>query len=351
MTLHTLYDSFQRYRTLRSHRISSLPIVILMPHSSCNCRCSMCDIWKANQHLKQLREEDVERLMDALSKLRVKQVLMSGGEPLLHPNFFRLCKMLQEKSIQVVLLSTGLTLARHAENIVKHVQEVIVSLDGDPDLHDRIRNIAGAYTKLENGVRAIKSLDPGLVISARSVIHKLNFRNWRALIDTARNANLDSISFLPADVSSHAFNRELSWEQPRQEEILLNTDELAALEEITEEIIRDYSDDIATGFIAESPTKLRQISQHYAAALGLADYPYRPCNAPWVSTVIEPDGTVRPCFFHKAIGNIHEEDLLSILNGPTGMDFRKTLDMQKDHTCLRCVCTLNLHPRINPANL
>ncbi len=28
--------------------ITSLPILILYPHSRCNCRCVMCDIWKTN---------------------------------------------------------------------------------------------------------------------------------------------------------------------------------------------------------------------------------------------------------------------------------------------------------------
>lgn len=311
----------------------------------------MCDIWKANQHLKQLRVEDVERLLGSLTRLKVKQVLMSGGEALLHTNFFRLCEMLQQKAIQVVLLSTGLTLAKHAGNIVQHVDEVIVSLDGTPALHDEIRNIGGAYSKLKAGVAAIKTLDPGFRVSARSVIHKLNFRSWREMIETARTAQLDSISFLPADVSSTAFNRENPWQEERQQEILLHANDLAAMEKIIEEIIDECRDDIANGFIAESPAKLRQISQHYAAALGLADYPYRPCNAPWVSTVIEPDGTVRPCFFHQPIGNVHTEDLIAILNGAKGIAFRKSLDMETNETCMKCVCTLNLHPRINPANL
>ena len=26
--------------------ITQLPIVILFPHSRCNCRCVMCDIWR-----------------------------------------------------------------------------------------------------------------------------------------------------------------------------------------------------------------------------------------------------------------------------------------------------------------
>ena len=44
------------------------------------------------------------------------------------------------------------------------------------------------------------------------------------------------------------------------------------------------------------------------------EFPYKKCNAPWVSTVMEADGTVRPCFFHEAYGNIKSGTLESIIN-------------------------------------
>ena len=85
----SLYHTYKRYRTLQTHRITALPVVILMPHSACNCRCVMCDIWKDNQRLKQLTEKDISGLLDSLAKLQTQQVLMSGGEALLNPAFFR----------------------------------------------------------------------------------------------------------------------------------------------------------------------------------------------------------------------------------------------------------------------
>jgi hypothetical protein len=52
----------QRFATLKNHRICSIPFVILMPHSCCNCRCVMCDIWKGNNNVKQLEESDIKNL-------------------------------------------------------------------------------------------------------------------------------------------------------------------------------------------------------------------------------------------------------------------------------------------------
>src|ERR1700742_4597618 len=158
MLLQSLNHTYQRYHTLRTHRISALPIVILMPHSACNCRCVMCDIWKDNKNLQQLSEDDVAGLLGSLMQLETKLVVMSGGEALLNANFFRLCEMLNKVGIKVSLLTTGLTIKHHAENLLKYVHDIVVSLDGDQQLHDAIRNIPGAFQKLKDGVEYLHKL-------------------------------------------------------------------------------------------------------------------------------------------------------------------------------------------------
>ena len=347
MQIQSLYESFQRYRTLTTDVISSLPIVILMPHSACNCRCVMCDIWKDNQNLRQLTEEDVRGLVVTLKKFGTRQVLMSGGEALLNPKFFKLCEILHNQNIKISVLSTGLALKKNAEQILRWVDDVIVSLDGNEEAHDRIRNIPQAYQKLKEGVQAIKAIEPEFKITGRSVIHKLNFRYWPSIIDSAKEIGLDQISFLPADVSSHAFNRDVLWSEPRQHEILLDEIELPELKATIETVIRNYQYELESRFIAESPEKLRKICTYYAAFYQQNPFPYKKCNAPWVSTVIEADGTVRPCFFHPPIGNIKQNSLEKILNSVESIRFRKQLDIDTDSTCVKCVCYLNLRPGAN----
>lgn len=340
----SIYHTYKRYRSLQTHRISALPIVILMPHSACNCRCVMCDIWKDNKNLKQLTENDIGSLLVSLKRLGTRQVLMSGGEALLNPNFFTFCELLQRQNIKVSLLSTGLTLKKNAEQLVRWVNEIIVSMDGPEQLHDHIRNIPGAFHKLKEGVQFIKSIAPEFRITARSVIHRLNFRQWPGIIESAKDMELDQVSFLPADVSSHAFNREVLWSDQRQHEILLSENELGELEQMTEHIVEKYKTGGNVHFVAESEEKLRKIHRYYSAFYYLNPFPYKKCNAPWVSTVVEADGTVRPCFFHPPLGNIREHSLEKILNSDDSIRFRQGLDMDKDPTCVKCVCYLNLAP-------
>src|ERR1700749_1403458 len=98
--MQSIIHTYKRYRTLQTHQISALPIVILMPHSACNCRCVMCDIWKDNKNLKQLTEQDVSGLLETLRKFGTQVVVMSGGEALLNKNFFALCKILKGVGIK-----------------------------------------------------------------------------------------------------------------------------------------------------------------------------------------------------------------------------------------------------------
>jgi MoaA/NifB/PqqE/SkfB family radical SAM enzyme len=344
----SIAESYRRYMTLETGHISTLPIVILMPHSACNCRCAMCDIWKANNHLRQLKEEDIEGLLVTFRKFHTREVVMSGGEAILNPNFFRFCELIKKEGIKVTLLSTGLTIGKHVPEILKWVDEIIVSLDGDENIHDHIRNIPGAFRKLKAGIESIHRQDKNYKITGRSVIHKLNFNCWSSIIDAAKELRLRQISFLPADLSSEAFNRKEPWSRQRQDEIMLNEKELEEMKFIIDRICNTQRMDFDSGFIAESPEKLRKILTYYSACQGLNSFPYKKCNAPWVSTVVEADGTVRPCFFHAPIGNIRTDSLDKILNSKTGRVFRSSLDIQADKICERCVCSLYLPPFKNP---
>lgn len=337
-------DTIKRFATLKSHRIYSLPIVILMPHSRCNCRCVMCDIWKGNNNVKQLEENDILKLLNSLNKLNTKMVVMSGGEALMHPNFFRLCEIIKSRRITITLLSTGLLLKKFATDIIKLADEVIVSLDGSEEIHNKIRNIPNAFNKLKEGVRELKKENPKFRVTARSVIQKENFRDFPNIVDAAKDIGLDQISFLSADVTTDAFNRPELWDEQKVGEVKLSVNELEEFKNVIESLIVTHSNDFKSRFIAESPDKIRRFYYYYAAYYKKSSFPEMSCNAPWVSAVIEADGRVRPCFFHEAIGDIRENSLSEIINSEKSVSFRKNLNVKTNSICEKCVCYLNLSP-------
>jgi MoaA/NifB/PqqE/SkfB family radical SAM enzyme len=335
----------KRQLTLSTHRIHTLPVVVLMPHSRCNCRCVMCDIWKANRNGQEITAEQLRPHLDTFRQLDVRWVTLSGGEALMHSNLWTLCRMLKELDIKITLLSTGLLLKRFAADVVRWCDEVIVSLDGSRQVHDTIRNVPRAYDRLAEGVAALHALDPAYRVTARCVVQRQNYFDLPHVVDAAHELGLDQVSFLAADVSSTAFNRPKPWGDERVAEVALSPNEVAEFGQILDDMVVQYRDDFAAGFIAESPGKLQRLHQYYAALNGDSDLPPVTCNAPWVSTVIEADGTVRPCFFHPALGNIHQQPLSQILNSDKAIAFRRNLDMDQDPVCGKCVCTLHLGPR------
>ena len=321
-------------------KLQSLPILALSVHSACNCRCVMCDIWKANAHKREISPEALASHVNGIRALNVQRVMLTGGEPLLNREVWMLCALLQTEGIAITLVTTGLLIETHAEDIAHHVDTVVVSLDGPREIHDHIRRVPGGFAKIEQGLLALKRRDPKPRAIARTVVQKSNVRHLSATIAAARTLGFDEISFLGADLSTKAFNRPEPWSVERRAEVAVSGDDLDALEaEI--EAVRSDCQSIESGFVAGGAESLVRIHHYYAALAGRGKLPVVRCNAPWVSAVLEPDGTVRPCFFHDAY-QTEPGDFAATVNSARAIAFRKSLDVATNPTCQRCVCSLNL---------
>ena len=300
----------------------------------------MCDIWK-NKSSQAFGVSDLKAQLDSIGRLGVRWIVFSGGEPLMNLELPELCGILSERGIRLTLLSTGLLLKKYAAMVAESFDDVIVSLDGPPAVHDAIRRVQGAFVLLQAGVRALREERPDILITARTTVQKANHARLWEIAQSAKALSLDGISFLAVDVTSMAFNRTLVWPVSRQTEVCLTISELTVLENEIANLIRSAEGKFGMGFVAESPEKLLRIVRHFRVQLGL-EKPESPlCNAPWISAVIEADGSVRPCFFHSPMGNLHGTTLEAIVNGSTAYNFRRNLDIPSNVTCRNCVCSLN----------
>jgi Fe-coproporphyrin III synthase len=331
-----------RLLTRVTHKIYSLPVLVLMPHSACNCKCVMCDIWQANQQKREISSEKLIEHIRSFTKLKVEEVVLSGGEPLMHSNLWKFCNELRNVGIKVTLLTTGLLLSRFAFDVARSIDAVIISLDGSREIHNQIRGIANAYDKVAEGARMLRSIKPDIKVTGRTVLQRHNYFDFTQIINSARQLGFDRISFLAADVSTQAFNRPEPWDTDRVAEVALDKDEVAEFEKIVKDSFATHAADYASGFIAERPEKMLRIVQYYKAINGLADFPKVDCNAPWVSAVMESNGDVQPCFFHHPYGNATNKDLIDVLNSPQAIAFRRNLSVGKDPVCKKCVCTLKI---------
>jgi MoaA/NifB/PqqE/SkfB family radical SAM enzyme len=333
-----------------TNRTFTLPMAILCVTSRCNSRCLSCDWWR-HTGSADLTLEEVGSLAGQLSNLGVRLVLFSGGEPLLRSDVFDLARQFRDRGVSLHLLTSGILLERFAERVAEYFARVCVSLDAaDSALYERVRGVA-ALQALEAGVARLRQVAPALKVTARSTLHRHNFRELPKLIEHAKCLALDGISFLPADISSTAFGRqrprgEPRWDQP-PEPLALNSEEAAELEATVERTIDQYAGDFESGFVAESPDKLRRIPAYYQALAGKRPFPPVSCNAPWVSIVIEANGSVRPCFFHEPIGNVRQASVKSIVDRNLRV-FRADLSVGANPVCARCVCSLKTGWRSAP---
>jgi len=320
--------------------LTSLPILLLNVHERCNCRCVMCDIWK-RESSAEIDVQRLERHRASLSMLGTRQVVLTGGEPLLHSRLEGLCSFLRTCGVHITILTTGLLLTKRAEAVAAWVDEVILSIDGPEEIHDQVRRVKGGFQLIREGVLAVRRLKPAMPIHARSTVQKSNHSCLRQTVKAAKSMQLDSISFLATDLTSQAFNRELVWPGERQNQIALTRPQIMALENEIELLIRDYREDLGGRYIRESAEKLRRFPRRFREHLGDLKPKAPLCNAPWVSAVVEVDGSVRPCFFHRKIGTIETTTLAEVLNSREALEFRRTLDVADNPICQRCVCSLH----------
>lgn len=314
--------------------IEKLPILLIDAHSRCNCRCVMCDIWKTDEH-REFTLAQLESQMEAIERLQVRWVVFTGGEPLMHSNLFALADLLRGRGVRVTILSTGLLFERFAREIAGHIDDVIVSLDGPPEIHDRIRRIPGGFERISAGIRAIHAESPKFRIGARCTVQKANHAALADAVHAAKTMDLSSISFLAADVTSTAFNRAEPWSAPRQAEIALTPGEIIVLEQQIGKLADDP-------FVIDRPQHLQRIVRHFRAHLGMEPFEAPRCNAPWVSAVMGIDGSLRPCFFHPPVGSTTSHALDEVLNAAPAREFRASLDIASNPVCQRCVCSLKL---------
>jgi MoaA/NifB/PqqE/SkfB family radical SAM enzyme len=325
---------------VRTHRTWALPILLYAPTFRCNSRCGSCDYWRSDG-AADLRRDEVAALCRDLPALRTKLVVFTGGEPLVREDVFDLADLFRAQGASLHLLTSGLALERHARAVADRFAAVTISLDGHtPELYREIRGVDGLEA-VERGVRRLKQLRPDLPVRARATLHRRNFRALAPLIDKAASMGLDQISFLTADVGTTTFGRGALGVATGAHALLLDAAEVDEFERVIDKALVSHASAFRDGRVAERGERLRKLARYYGAHQAHTPFPRVECNAPWASAVVESDGTVRPCFFQPAVGNLRDKPLKAILDDEM-VRFRGGLNVACDATCQRCVCSLRV---------
>src|ERR1700727_3183291 len=85
-------------------RLHRLPLVTLYLTERCNSRCVTCDYWRHGRADMNLGA--VTRLLPSLKRLHTRVALISGGEPLLNPEWQAIAAVLRESGLKLWLLTS-----------------------------------------------------------------------------------------------------------------------------------------------------------------------------------------------------------------------------------------------------
>jgi MoaA/NifB/PqqE/SkfB family radical SAM enzyme len=315
--------------------LERLPLATLYLTDRCNSRCVTCDYWRHGK--VDMNLADAQRLLPALRQLKTEVVLLSGGEPLMNPEWSAIAEMLGDLGIKVWLLTSGLSLAKHARRVSELMDAVTVSLDGtDPQTYQAIRGL-DAFDNVCDGIKAAAAL--GLAPSVRVTVQRSNYRQLPKFVALSRQLGARQVSFLAVDVANpHAFGRNEAFSK----DLTLSPEDLLEFDQILSEMEDSCAAEFESGFIAESPAKLRRLYHYFSAIQGRGNYPQVRCNAPEFSAVIGATGKVQPCFFISgpADDQLRDGNLAGVLNTQEMTDLRAGIRAGKQAECKTCVCSL-----------
>ncbi len=317
-------------------RLERLPLLTLYLSERCNSRCISCDYWRFGR--TDLTLAAVEALLPALAALRTELVLLSGGEPLLNPEWPAIAWRLREQGLKLWLLSSGLALLKHARRVAALFERVTVSLDGtDAATYQAIRGL-DAFDNVCAGVRAAAGL--GVNVTVRVTLQRANYLQLLQFVALARSLGARAVSFLAVDVANpHAFARPPGAPAPA---LALTAADLPQFARLLQELEREHAEDFLTGFIAESPRRLRAIAAYFSAVCGQGAYPAVRCNAPEFSAVVDAKGRVSPCFFIPGppTARLDAAGLCGALNQDASLAQRREIRAGAAAECRTCVCAL-----------
>lgn len=128
--------------------------------------------------------------------LGLNSVKLTGGEPLLHPQFRELITLLHEAELDITIETNGTLIDDDMATFLKEkgVSFISVSLDGaTPEVHEALRVVRGSFDKAVNGIRFLgkAGFNPQVICT----LHQGNAYQLGAMIDLAAQLGCGSLKF------------------------------------------------------------------------------------------------------------------------------------------------------------
>lgn len=321
---------------------------------ACNLRCRMCGQYRPGRRIRDLRNSGTlplsiwKNAIDEIAQHKGSVLLIRGGEPFLYPQIIDLLKYAKKKNIFVSIDTNGMLLKKYFRDIVRlAVDNLVVSVDGPEEIHDRVRGITGSFRKIQEGLAALQAAERRYHMAIPKilcfVISPYSYLGLDKMPDVARHLKVNRLTIVPY----YYFSRETGsgYEKIMREKfncpayswrgfyrkasgikikkfIGLLRNFKRNLKEITYVPFMDFSEKEYALWFRNSYQKVRK----------------RACRNPWVLADVHPDGGVNFCvdFPDYAIGNIRNNSLSEIWKSEKAEKFRAYLQNRPLPICFRC---------------
>lgn len=313
----------------KPEKVSSSPVHLqIEPTTNCNYNCQACPRFGVLKDFKNMNYDDFCKIID---QIKPKKVTFSGlGEPLIHPDCFKMIKYLKDREISVRLTTNGSILnEKNSERLIDlNVDIINISLDAaTQETYDKVRD-KKSLEKVKENILLLQDLKKSKnsevpILRTSFVIQKDNFREMKQFIDFAKSLGIRNIFFQP--IAFHFI-------VDRKEKLVSGITKDELFKELKE----------AEGYAEDMNTNLSKVIVDFPLYWKIyeeGDVSGRKCLFPWISTYVTVDGDVKLCCSlvsdEGTMGNIFEQDFSEIWNGEKYRAMRRIFK-KGGRPCLSC---------------
>jgi radical SAM protein with 4Fe4S-binding SPASM domain len=172
------------------------PVVVWNITRRCNLHCVHCySDSDCRVYSGELSLEECKAVVDDLAGFQIPALLLSGGEPLMHPDFFQIARHVSLRGIPFTVSTNGTLLSRAAAYSLKvmNCRYVGISLDGIGKVHDEFRGRIGAFDRAVTAFRHCREAE--LKAGLRLTLSRHTIDELENVLDFIEAENIERVCF------------------------------------------------------------------------------------------------------------------------------------------------------------
>ena len=309
--------------------------------NQCNLNCSMC--WQKDRHHKMFIDyKAFEAVIDDVSQLGKPAVYLWGGELLLHPDIWRMIKKAKEANLFCIVNTNGVLIKRFISQIIdSKLDMLIVSIDGNEKIHDKIRGRNGCFREVTEGLVLLSQHQLRRpLITINTVITEDNYLSLNEIVKLKEQVHASFLEYqflmyftdTEKQCYKSAFHKQFGFIPHSVDSYLTNYGNIKI------EKLWEYMQSIKSPRVRFFPYVLDTYDSFCKYYNTPQDLNNGFCRNIHSAMWIEADGSVYPCsnFTDYCVGNIQTESAMKIWNNKKFRLFRKELDTHLFSICNRC---------------